>query len=205
MKTSLLTLALPFVGALAFAAELAPTRATLQAPTAAPAARAPTNASTAANTNGADATDRPNATAGISGDTSAKVNEGLPKFTPPPPAPPPSPVGTPAPLPAETASTDFTDNSVIRLPNYDVREQELPEFKERELLTREGRIDAAMTRFPGLKFGPFDQLNARVGLVLLEQEHEVERRTELRELYDFMAFMRSVPRATANPEPAAAE
>jgi hypothetical protein len=203
MKTSLLALALPFAGALAFAAEPTRTGATPAPLTPAPAARSAANASTAANAN----TDRPEAPApaGISGDTSAKVSEGLPKFTAPPPAPPPSPVGTPAPLPAETASTDFTDDSVIRLPNYDVREQELPEFKERELLTRKGRADAAMTRFPGLNFGPLARLNVRPGLVLLAQEHEVERRTELRELYDFMAFMRSVPRATANPEPAAAE
>lgn len=194
MKNLLVTFVLPLAGTLAFAADPAPADASRQPSNAAPTATASTNPAPAANPAA------PERSAGISGDTSAKVSEGLPRFTPPPPPTAPlSPVGTPAPLPAPTSGTDFTENGIIRLPNYDVREEDLPEFKERELLTREGRVDEAMTRFPGLDFGPLAQLNRRVGLVLLEQEYEVERLAELRELYDFMAFMRTVPRSTANP------
>ena len=126
-------------------------------------------------------------------ETSAKLNSGLPKFSP----------SAAAKARAEEASPDLREtdaprNAIIRLPQFDVREDQPPQFKERELLTPEGRVELALKRHPGLKFGPLAFLNVRRGLEMLEEENSLERRREIADLLSFAAAVEEqLPR---NPE-----
>lgn len=125
--------------------------------------------------------------------TSAKLIRGLPKFSP----------SAAAKATAEETSPDIRDtdtprNAIIRLPQYDVRDDQLPVFRDRELLTPEGRIELALKRHPGLKFGPLAFLNVRRGLEMLEEEDSLERRREIADLLAFTAAVEGqLPR---NPE-----
>src|SRR5687768_275044 len=92
--------------------------------------------------------------------TSARLTDSLPKFSPSAKA------ETPAPKPGEPAAVESQENEIPRnpiilLPQYDVRDETLPKFSERELLTPESRAELALRRHPGLKFGPFSFLNIR--------------------------------------------
>lgn len=126
--------------------------------------------------------------------TTARVAESLPKFTPKISAPEPKP-GEPAPAaPLASQVPDSPRNSIIRLPQYDVREDKLPRFRERELLTPEGRAEIALRRHPGLRFGPLAFLNVRRGLQMLAEEDELDRRREMAELISFQeAIERELP------------
>jgi len=121
-----------------------------------------------------------------SASTSQRLNAALPKFVP---------------KKAATESSDtLTDTfqAIIRLPQYDVQEDKLPEFRQRELLTQKGRADLALRRHPGLKFGPFSFLNVRRGLEILEEEDAIDRG---REMYALLAFSAAVERnLPQNPE-----
>jgi hypothetical protein len=79
------------------------------------------------------------------------------------------------------------DKDVFRLPAYIVQEPKLPAFKERELLTPKGKIDLALKRHPGLRFGslPFFSNNG-IGLAMLEEEFRLER---LHEMADLMTLL----------------
>ena len=90
---------------------------------------------------------------------------------------------------AEAPEIDRPRNAIIRLPRYDVRDDQAPDFRERELLTDQGRVDLALKRHPGLKIGPLAFLNIRRGLEMLEEEQAVERRNEMNQL---LAFQRSI-------------
>lgn len=117
--------------------------------------------------------------------TSARLSDSLPKFSPSakaetPAAKPGEPVAA-----VESQEPEIPRNSIILLPQYDVRDETLPKFSERELLTPEGRAELALRRHPGLKFGPFSFLNVRRGLEMLEEEDAVDRRQEMMELVRF--------------------
>lgn len=137
----------------------------------------------------------------VSPQTAARVNSTLPRFAPPA-TPEPS---VPAPLASSssTASPNFgdttLDNDIVRLPRYEVRERPLPTFRERDLLTRAGRLDLAVKRHPALKLGPLSRLNLRRGLEMLEEEQQIERNREMSELIRFQRFV-----ATSRSRPAAA-
>jgi hypothetical protein len=88
--------------------------------------------------------------------------------------------------------TDVPRNGIIRLPQYDVREDKVPKFRERELLTQKGRADVALRRHPGLRFGPLSFLNVRRGLEMLAEEDAIDRRREMAELIGFQAEIESI-------------
>jgi hypothetical protein len=125
--------------------------------------------------------------------TKARLSAGLPGFTP----------STKAGAEADAANhnerdADVPRNAIIRLPQYDVREDQLPKFRERELLTPKGREDVALRRHPGLRFGPLSFLNVRRGLDMLEEEDEIDRRREMAELLSFRATIeRTLPQDPA--------
>lgn len=127
----------------------------------------------------------------VSRDLSEKIGAALPKYSPAPP--PETPILAENATP-EIAAFDTPQNEIFRLPRVDVGEIKPPEFRERELLTHEGRVALALERHPGLKFGPFARLNIRRGLQILADEHQAERNTELAELAQFIEFVRTVPR-----------
>ncbi|MEO6001624.1 MAG: hypothetical protein ABIZ04_16850 [Opitutus sp.] len=122
-------------------------------------------------------------TKGASAATTNRLS--LPKFVP---AETRTPVAD-ASLPADLHEIDRPRNAIIRLPQYDVRDDKLPLFRERELLTDQGRIDLALKRHPGLKIGPLMVLNFRRGLDMLAEEQAIERGKELGAL---LAFQRSI-------------
>lgn len=127
----------------------------------------------------------------VSPQTAARVNAALPSFTPGAPQEP----TVPAPLASASsaASPNFgdttPDNDIVRLPRYEVRERPLPPFRERDLLTRAGRIDLAVKRHPALKLGPLSRLNLRRGLDMLEEEQQIERNREMADLVGFQRFV----------------
>jgi hypothetical protein len=104
----------------------------------------------------------------------AKLTEALPKFTPKSEAPDDASTSAGA-----TPARDIPRNGILRLPNYEVRERRIPEFKERDMLTPKGKVELALKRHPGLRFGPFAFLNIAWGLAMLEEEHKLERRLEM--------------------------
>jgi hypothetical protein len=129
----------------------------------------------------------------LSASTAAKLNAQLPHYTPKPAAAGANRLGAPA------EDRDFADSSVLQLPNYEIQERQAPDFRERELLTPKGRIDVAFRRHPGLRFGPFSSLNAKVGLMMLQEEQQVERYSEIKELTDLEQFGRDEESDRAEP------
>lgn len=132
----------------------------------------PTPATEAAATTAAPAKPR-----AVSPDTAAKLTTVMPKFAAPKPGADQSPESLP-----DLRETDRPRNRIIRLPKYIVQESKPPVFRERELLTPEGRIELALKRHPGLKFGPLAFLNNAIGLEMLAEEEKLERKKELEEL-----------------------
>jgi hypothetical protein len=120
----------------------------------------------------ADAVETPSSAS--SATLKANISASLPKFTAPPAK------GASAVPPQSEPSAPR--NGIIRLPSYVVRDKKLPEFKPRELLTPAGRLDLALKRHPGLKFGPFASLNKGPALQMLAEEEAIERRAELSDL-----------------------
>lgn len=146
---------------------------------------APTEAAVAASS-GSAADARPHRP--VSADTAAKLTAAVPPFTAPAPAA--EPASSPAVEPANpVAGTDKPKNQIIRLPTFRVGEPKLPVPKsELEVLTPKGRVELAMARRPGLKFGPLAFLNQGVALAMLEEDLAVERRRQMAELMSLYAI-----------------
>jgi hypothetical protein len=125
----------------------------------------------------------------VSPELAAKLRDGLPKYSPSKSAAPP-PAG------------ENPHDDILRLPHYEVREQKIPEFRKREMLTPKGRLEVALKRHPGLNFGPLKSWNYRRGLEMLEEEHILEIRRELEGLGGFQRDIEKIRRAEkkrANP------
>ncbi len=114
----------------------------------------------------------------VSSETAERLSAAAPKYTPPPAK------ETPGPAPAAaTPVADKPRNTIIRLPAYVVQEQKVPALRERDLLTPQGRVDLALKRHPGLRFGSLGPLNNNVWAnAMLEEEFGIERQRELWEL-----------------------
>lgn len=140
--------------------------------------------------NRADAAAAPSVRGGPAPLTSTRLNEVLPKFSPPSPA-----LGSTDSVEPRSSETERPRNDIVRLPPYDVRQRGLPIFRERELRTPAGRVDGALKRHPGLKFGSLAFLNVRPGLKMLAETDALERRREMNELWMFSAAVeRTSPR-----------
>jgi len=79
----------------------------------------------------------------ISGDVAASLAAAMPKYNPPKPTPPPTPVEQQPDL----RDIDKPKNTIIRLPDYIVREARPPVFRERDINTRQGLKNIAMRRY----------------------------------------------------------
>jgi hypothetical protein len=123
----------------------------------------------------------------VSAELAAKLSASLPKFSRNTPV-----VPKPGTVKSEEPAVDQPRNGIIRLPNYDVREGRTPPFRERELLTPAGRVQLALKRHPGLKFGPFASLNIPWGLEMLAEEQKKERQAEMADLTDLMRTAESL-------------
>jgi hypothetical protein len=147
----------------------------------------PTPASESRPTVSDPAVPSPSRTPPTSATTKARLNAGLPSFRSPAKVDAEATAANPA-----ERETDVPRNGIIRLPQYDVREDKIPMFRERELLTQKGRADVALRRHPGLRFGPLSFLNVRRGLEMLAEEDELDRRREMAKLISFRADVESI-------------
>jgi hypothetical protein len=119
----------------------------------------------------------------MSAGIAAHLAEKLPKFTPPGPVA--GTAGSPVLKVAssEPREADKPRNTIIRLDPYQVLEAKPPAFKEREILTPRGRLDVALKRYPGLKFGNLWIFNNYgLALAMYEEDLALERAKELMEL-----------------------
>ncbi len=74
-------------------------------------------------------------------------------------------------------------NTIIRLPSYVVQEEKPPVFKDRELPTAHGRLEMALQKYPGLRFGSFWIFrNDGVALAMLAEEERLQRMKEMGDL-----------------------
>ena len=129
-------------------------------------------------------------------DTVSKITATLPKFSPPPPTD--AKPAAPAP---DLRETDRPRNIILRLPNYVVREDKVPLFKERELLTPSGRLDLAYKRHPGLHLGSLPFLsNNGIALAMLAEEERIERQKEMMDLAGLAAIGDPAAGAAAKEE-----
>lgn len=143
-----------------------------------PALAAPT-----ANDNAASKPASSDANHALSRATSARVVSGLPRYSPP------KANGEENDASTDSPETDKPRNAIIRLPRYHVREPKLPQFKDRELLTPEGKLDLAFKRRPGLKIGNLFGLNRGIAMAMLAEDEAYERRLEMAELSSFTSWM----------------
>ncbi|MBI4623839.1 MAG: hypothetical protein HY736_11575 [Verrucomicrobia bacterium] len=118
----------------------------------------------------------------VSTDAADRLAASAPKYEPP------SPVAKVETQP-DRRETDKPRNVIVRLPPYVVQGSKPPIFKERELLTPQGRLDLALKRHPGLRFGSFWFLrNDGWGLAMLEEEQRLERNAEFNDLVGLMTI-----------------
>ncbi len=98
-------------------------------------------------------------------------------------------VGRRAAPPAQAAQVGGPDapsavgsSDAVQLDPFVVQEEKFPEFKERSMLTPEGKRALAQKLNPGLKAGALPLGNNAVALEMLEEVFAQQRRTELAEL-----------------------
>jgi hypothetical protein len=118
----------------------------------------------------------------ISPEMAARLVSTTPKFVPPP-AP-----GTEAAPAAEAREPDRPMNQILRLPPYLVAEPRIAPTKERYVLTQKGKLDLALKRYPGLKFGPFAWLNNLLAIGMIDVDHAHERRKEEADLWSLYSI-----------------
>lgn len=90
-----------------------------------------------------------------------------------------------------------TSADVVQLPTYIVREDKVPDFKERDLLTRAGKLALALKRHPGLNI-PFLG-NGGIALGMLEEEFRLERIAEMKELNGLYSDDAGIPARDTRP------
>jgi hypothetical protein len=98
--------------------------------------------------------------------------------------------GNPA---ADLRDLDKPKNQIPRLPiqmmqRYVVRESRVPVFRPRDLYTTAGLIDLSFKEHPGLRFGNFFNLNAKVAYETVIEEQLAADRRELADIAIAMAI-----------------
>jgi len=104
---------------------------------------------------------------------SSTLSTKLPKYSPPPKSTGPE---------VDLRDVDKPRNEIIRLPKYVVEEKKSPVFRGHELLTPAGRLDLALKRHPGLRFGPLAFLNHGWALAMLAEEERLDRISEMKDV-----------------------
>ena len=118
----------------------------------------------------------------ISPEMAARLVSTTPKFVPPPA---PGTEAAPAPEPREP---DRPMNQILRLPPYIVTDRRIAPTKERYVLTEKGKLDLALKKHPGFKFGPFAWLNNVLAIGMIDVDHAHERRKEEADLWSLYSI-----------------
>jgi hypothetical protein len=120
----------------------------------------------------------------ISPATALKLTAPIPKF-----------VATPtrdertAAAPSAPATEEIKPrNTIIRLPDYVVRDAKVPAIKEREVLTPSGRLELARKLHPGIRVGNLFGLNDGWALAMLAEQERLDRQREFGDLADLMRY-----------------
>ena len=109
--------------------------------------------------------------------------------------------GTPAEPGVELREIDNPRNTIIRLPNYIVREDKTPVLKERDVRTPKASLELALRRHPGLRLGSFWIFrNDGIALALLAEEERLERKKEFEDMVSLMPVSDPAARATVKRE-----
>lgn len=142
----------------------------------------------------------------VSPETTAHLNSALPKFDATLPRPDTAAIARPgettaAAKPAEPLpdwrDIDKPRNTIVRLPEYVVQEQVPPVVKERVVETPKARLDRALKRNPGLRFGNF-WIFRNDGIALAMQEEE-ERLVRMKETYELLTLLPAAEQARVKP------
>lgn len=94
-------------------------------------------------------------------------------------AAPPATANTP---PPSAPLSNGEASAALQLDPFIVHEEKFPEFKERDMLTPEGKRALAQKLNPGLRAGPLPLGNNALALEMLEEHFDQQRRGELAEL-----------------------
>lgn len=112
----------------------------------------------------------------VSPAVSAQLSAAAPKFDPTAATKP----ATPAP---DLREIDKPRNTIIRLPEYIVQEQEPPIIKENVIETPKARLERALKKNPGLRFGSFWIFrNDGIALFMQEEDERLERMKDANDL-----------------------
>lgn len=123
----------------------------------------------------------------LSADTAAKLTASVPVFVAPPAHGEPRITATPA-APVESANEVKPRNTIIRLPEYIVRDPKVPAIKEREVLTPKARLELARKQHPGFQLGNLFGLNNGIALAMLAEQERLNRKREFEDLASLTRF-----------------
>lgn len=127
----------------------------------------------------------------ISGDVAASLAAAMPKYNPPKPAPPPTPIEQQPDL----RDVDKPKNTIIRLPDYVVREAKPPVFRERDINTQQGLANIAMRRYSTeasralnrFTIPIFGQTQEARALAMYAEDERLKNITELNDAADMVS------------------
>lgn len=120
----------------------------------------------------------------ISPATALKLTVSIPKFVAAPTRDEKTAASPSAPATEETKPR----NTIIRLPDYVVRDAKVPAIKEREVLSPRGRLELARKLHPGIRVGNLFGLNDGVALAMLAEQERLDRQREFTDLADLMRY-----------------
>ena len=134
--------------------------------------------------------------------TAAKLAVVAPKFESAAKAVAAAPAEKPA-EPIDLRDIDKPRNTIIRLPDYLVREKKeaVPVLKERDVLTPKGRLEAGYKKNPGLHLGSFWIFsNDAIAMAMQAEDERLERKREFEELTSLLQFSDPATHAVAKRE-----
>jgi hypothetical protein len=117
----------------------------------------------------------------VSPETAAKLKASVPLFVAAPVTGVTLVTATAA-APLDPGNEVKPKNTIIRLPEYIVRDPKIPAIKEREVLTRKARLELARQQHPGSVIGNFFGLNNGITLAMLAEQERLDRKREFDDL-----------------------
>ena len=127
----------------------------------------------------------PARTRAVSSQMAAQLMAVAPKYDP-------APVVKPTEAAPDLRSADESRNTIVRLPNFIVREEKHAAPTEREMLTPKGRLELALKKHPGVlhtSLPIFSLLNSEgIALVMLAEEERLERKREFEDMANLTRF-----------------
>lgn len=84
--------------------------------------------------------------------------------------------------------TERPRNGIVRLPDFLVREPRIFIPPPRDMMTPRAKLDLALERHPGLRFGNLGPLNNNaIGMAMIDEQHRLERIEEAAEQVELLS------------------